>query len=91
MIPVTPNEILQEGFREGVRQAQAASKPRTIATVEDLDATPSTAKIGASEWGTDYWGDILSEPDEEHARAVARKGKANLYSRPPMGQWERAE
>ena len=40
------------------------------------------------EWGTDYWGDILSEPDEAHARAVAKKGNANLYTRQPGGTWE---
>jgi hypothetical protein len=40
-----------------------------------------------SEWGTDHWGEILSEPSEEHARKVASTGGDTLYRRDESGQW----
>lgn len=40
------------------------------------------------EWGTDYWGEVLTEPSEEHARQVAQAGQAAVYSRQPGGAWE---
>lgn len=42
-----------------------------------------------NEWGTDCWGEVLSEPSEAHAREVARASGANIYSRPPRGAWTR--
>lgn len=39
----------------------------------------------ATEWGTDYWGEVMSEPSEEHARSVAKAGGANVYSRDSLG------
>lgn len=39
------------------------------------------------EWGTDYWGEILDEPTEAHARRVAEKGSAKLYCRMPGESW----
>lgn len=43
--------------------------------------------LGATEWGTDYWGEVMSEPNEDHARNVAAAGDAEIYYRSPMGQW----
>lgn len=40
-----------------------------------------------AEWGTDLWGEILSEPNEAHARKVASDTGASLYERSPAGQW----
>lgn len=40
-----------------------------------------------TEWGTDCWGEILSEPSEAHARTVAAGTGSRLYSRSPMGAW----
>lgn len=42
-------------------------------------------------WGTDCWGDILSEPTEDHARSVAQSSKATLYSRLPHCAWVRED
>lgn len=47
--------------------------------------------LPATEWGTDYWGEILSEPSEDHARNLAKWGVANVYLRSPMGQWVKDE
>jgi hypothetical protein len=49
------------------------------------------SSIGATEWGTDYWGEVMSEPDEDHARKVAKAGRSNVYSRSPMGAWRKAQ
>lgn len=43
--------------------------------------------FGDTEWGTDTWGEILSEPNEAHARSVAGGTGARLYTRPAMGKW----
>lgn len=43
--------------------------------------------FGPVEWGTDTWGEILSEPNEAHARSVAGGTGAKLYTRPAMGEW----
>lgn len=48
-------------------------------------------RIPSTEWGTDHWGEVLSEPDEAHARKVARDTGATLYSRPPAGAWSPVE
>lgn len=40
-----------------------------------------------TEWGTDYWGDILSEPSEGHAREVASSTGATVYVRSSGGEW----
>lgn len=43
--------------------------------------------FGATEWGTDCWGEILSEPNEAHARTVAAGTSSKLYTRPAAGKW----
>lgn len=42
----------------------------------------------AVEWGTDYWGEVLSEPTEEHARNLARWQKVRLYKRIDGDDWK---
>jgi hypothetical protein len=42
-----------------------------------------------TEWGTDYWGIIESEPTKEHALRVAEHGNANVYSRALTGEWQK--
>jgi len=49
------------------------------------------SQIPGTEWGTDHWGEVLSEPTEGHARGVARITGASVYSRSPMGQWIKEE
>ena|GEM_PF-4515329 len=45
--------------------------------------------MAGTEWGTDFWGDIRSEPTEEQARRVSEPyDGVKLYSRAPMGQWQ---
>ena len=41
------------------------------------------------EWGTDYWGEVMSEPSEDHARQVAAAGGAGVkvYTRTPLTDW----
>lgn len=62
---------------------------KLLSDVQERFGVPAPG-VGTTEWGTDYWGDIESEPSEEHAKAVAVKG-TKLYSRPPMGQWKLVE
>lgn len=45
------------------------------------------SQIPSTEWATDYWGVIETEPSEEHARKVADAGNVSLYRRAPMGAW----
>lgn len=40
-----------------------------------------------SEWGTDHWGEVMSEPTQEHARKVATASHAKVYYRVPGGLW----
>lgn len=47
----------------------------------------ATRPFGPTEWGTDYWGEILSEPNEAHARTVAAGTSSKLYTRPAAGKW----
>ncbi len=46
------------------------------------------AEEPATEWGTDYWGSILIEPSEQHARNLAQHPNTNVYSRSLEGEWE---
>ena len=64
----------------------ANAKPDTElweALRQSYDATASEG----TEWGTDYWGDILSEPSEEQARQLAKAAGSNVYSRQPHCEW----
>lgn len=49
------------------------------------------AAFPATEWGTDAWGKVMSEPSEEHARKVVHTFRGKLFKRAPMGQWELVE
>lgn len=43
----------------------------------------------ATEWGTDYWGEIMSEPTQTKARQLAGcVDGIKLFKRAPMGKWE---
>lgn len=40
------------------------------------------------EWGTNWWGSIMTEPSEHHAVQVAASGRARLYNRITTdGEW----
>lgn len=42
-----------------------------------------------TEWGTDYWGEILSEPTEDMARSLAEEyHTTKLYRRVEGGDWK---
>jgi hypothetical protein len=57
--------------------------------VADLHKALAADKAEARdvEWGTDYWGETLSEPTEERARELAKESGCNLYSRQPHCSW----
>ena len=45
-----------------------------------------------TEWGTDFWGDIETEPSEAQAREVVRRSSGTkLYSRQPGREWVKVE
>lgn len=82
-------------MRKRARMVLIAAAPYLRAAAErgggKLAEAPKDAVMVAvpgTEWGTDHWGDIMSEPTEGHARGVCRITGAKLYRRSPMGQWE---
>lgn len=43
-----------------------------------------------AEWGTDYWGEILSEPTEAYARKLATFYGVAVYVRSHGDEWRPA-
>jgi hypothetical protein len=77
-------EVIELGPRFDEHRGAIARAVLAAAVEEE-----QTSMGGMDEWGTNYWGRILSEPSEEHARSVAESGKCNLYRLDPKVGWKR--
>lgn len=63
-------------------------KPEDPALWEALSESRDAEPTEGAMWGTDYWGDILSEPSEQQARALAKASDSKVYTRQPHCEWE---
>jgi hypothetical protein len=66
--------------QEAMQMMRDLNSPYKGQKYDDNPALPT-------EWGTDCWGDIMSEPSEKAARAVV-KGGFKLFRRQPGAKWE---
>lgn len=80
------SEGTRRRLRREARGVLEAAVPHLMAARCEEASTPRPA-LPVTEWGTNHWGEILSEPTEGHARGVARTTGAKVYSRSPMGEW----